>query len=240
MRGTNSAALASVATEARLAELDAGNLPTDIAAIPTTAMRGTDSAALASVATEARLAELDAANLPTDIAAIPTTAMRGTDSAALASVATEARLAELDAGNLPTDIAAIPTTAMRGTDSAATATSLSTVSTTIGAAGAGLTEAGGTGDHLTAMPWNAAWDAEVESEVNDAIDTAISELGVAAPTATPTLRTGLMLLYMALRNKLVVQTSGTDALELYNDAGIKIASKAITDDTSDYTEAEMS
>ena len=104
MRGTDSAALASVATEARLAELDAGNLPTDIAAIPTTAMRGTDSAALASVATETRLAELDAGNLPTDIAAIPTTAMRGTDSAALASVATEARLAELDAANMPADL----------------------------------------------------------------------------------------------------------------------------------------
>jgi len=121
MRGTDSAALASVCTEARLAELDAANIPADIDAIPTTAMRGTDSAALASVCTEARLAELDAGNLPTDIAAIPTTAMRGTDSAALASVCTEARLAELDAGNLPTDIAAIPTTAMRGTDSAALA-----------------------------------------------------------------------------------------------------------------------
>jgi len=54
-------ALASVCTEARLAELDAGNLPTDVAAIPTTAMRGTDSGALASVCTEARLSELDAA-----------------------------------------------------------------------------------------------------------------------------------------------------------------------------------
>lgn len=40
----------------------------------------------------------------------------------------------------------------------------------IGAAGAGLTEAGGTGDHLTALPWNAAWDAEVQSEVQDAIE----------------------------------------------------------------------
>lgn len=39
----------------------------------------------------------------------------------------------------------------------------------IGAAGAGLTEAGGTGDHLTAIPWNAAWDAEVQSEVADAL-----------------------------------------------------------------------
>jgi hypothetical protein len=107
MVGTDSAALASVCTEGRLAELDAGNLPTDIAAIPTTAMRGTDSAALASVCTEGRLAELDAGNLPTDIAAIPTTAMRGTDSAALATVCTEARLAELAAANLPTDVDAI-------------------------------------------------------------------------------------------------------------------------------------
>ena len=284
MRGTDSAALASVATEARLAELDAGNLPTDIAAIPTTAMRGTDSAALASevtsarmgaltdwinggrldllldaipttamrgtdsaalasVATEARLAELDAGNLPTDIAAIPTTAMRGTDSAALASEVTSARMATLtdwiNGGRLDLLLDAIPTTAMRGTDSAATATSLSTVSTTIGAAGAGLTEAGGTGDHLTAMPWNAAWDAEVESEVNDAIDTAISELGVAAPTATPTIRTALMLMYMSLRNKTVTQTSGTDALEVYNNAGAIIAKKLLTDVGGDYTAAEM-
>jgi hypothetical protein len=37
MRGTNSAALASVCTEGRLAELDAANLPTDIADVPTTA-----------------------------------------------------------------------------------------------------------------------------------------------------------------------------------------------------------
>lgn len=99
----------------------------------------------------------------------------------------------------------------------------------IGVAGAGL----------TAIPWNAAWDAEVESEVNDALDSAIAELGVAAPTATPTIRTGLMLLYMALRNKTVVQTSGVDALEIYNNAGAKIAAKLLTDDGSDYTEAEM-
>lgn len=39
----------------------------------------------------------------------------------------------------------------------------------IGAAGAGLTEAGGTGDQFTAIPWNAAWDAEVQSEVADAL-----------------------------------------------------------------------
>lgn len=37
MRGTDSAALATVCTEGRLAELDAANLPTDIADIPTVA-----------------------------------------------------------------------------------------------------------------------------------------------------------------------------------------------------------
>jgi hypothetical protein len=125
MRGTNSAALASVCTEARLVELAAANLPSDIDAIladtgelqtdwanggrldllldaiPTTAMRGTDSAALASVCTEARLAELAAANLPADMDTLLT---RITAAVALASVCTEGRLAELDAANLPADI----------------------------------------------------------------------------------------------------------------------------------------
>ena len=40
----------------------------------------------------------------------------------------------------------------------------------IGAAGAGLTEAGGTGDHLTGVPWNSTWDAEVQSECTDALN----------------------------------------------------------------------
>lgn len=36
--------------------------------------------------------------------------------------------------------------------------------------GSGLTEAGGTGDHLTALPWNSSWDAEVQSECTDALN----------------------------------------------------------------------
>lgn len=40
----------------------------------------------------------------------------------------------------------------------------------IGVAGAGLTEAGGTGDQLTAVPWNVSWDAEVQSECTDALN----------------------------------------------------------------------
>lgn len=108
-------------------------------------------------------------------------------------------------------------------------TDIETDTAEIGTAGAGLSN----------IPWNASWDAEVESEVNDALDTAISELGVAAPTATPTLRTGLMLLYMMARNKVDVDTTGTDAMKVHNDAGTQICSKAITDDGTDYSEAKM-
>jgi hypothetical protein len=46
--GLTHLAIASINTEARLSELDSGNMPSDIDAIPTTAMRGTDNAALAS------------------------------------------------------------------------------------------------------------------------------------------------------------------------------------------------
>jgi hypothetical protein len=101
MRGTDSAALASVCTEARLSELAAANIPADIDTLLT---RVPAAVALASVCTEARLAELDAANLPADVDTLLT---RITAAVALASVCTEARLAELDAANLPADIAGL-------------------------------------------------------------------------------------------------------------------------------------
>lgn len=75
-------------------------------------------------------------------------------------------------------------------------------------------------------------------DTNNLNDTAISELGVGIPTATPTLQQAVMLLYMALRNKLVVNSS-TNFLEIYNDAGTLIAKKSLTDVASVYTEAEM-
>lgn len=74
----------------------------------------------------------------------------------------------------------------------------------IGAAGAGLTEAGGTGDHLTALPWNAAWDAEVQSEAADALtaydpptkaelDSAVAPLATAAALSTVDSNVGAIL-----------------------------------------------
>lgn len=47
---------------------------------------------------------------------------------------------------------------------------LNTAVDAIGSDGTGLTEAGGTGDQLTAVPWNSAWDAEVQSEVTDGLN----------------------------------------------------------------------
>ena len=98
MRGTDSAALASVCTEARLAELAAANLPADV---DTLLARITAAVALASVCTEGRLSELDAANVPANV---DTLLSRVTAAVALASVCTEGRLAELDAANLPADV----------------------------------------------------------------------------------------------------------------------------------------
>jgi hypothetical protein len=68
----------------------------------------------------------------------------------------------------------------------------------------------------------------------------MSELSQAAPTATPTVEAALMLLYMALRNRVDVDTTGgTDYKEFYNDGGTVICKKAVSDDGSTYTETEM-
>lgn len=70
--------------------------------------------------------------------------------------------------------------------------------------------------------------------------TNLSELSQAKPSATPSLSAAIMLLYMALRNQLKVDTSGTpDYKEIYNDAGTCICKKQVSDDGSTYTEAEM-
>lgn len=65
---------------------------------------------------------------------------------------------------------------------------------------------------------------------------ALAELSQAVPPATPRPDQALMLLYMALRNKLDVTSS---VKEVHNDAGTVIAKKALTDDGSTYSEAEM-
>ena len=98
----------------------------------------------------------------------------------------------------------------------------------IGAAGAGLTDLGG---------MSTTMKGQVNTEAVDAlgVDT-LAELAQAAPTATPTIKTALMLLYMIARNKL---TATSTELGVYNDAGTKIAKKTLADDGTTFTESEM-
>ena len=80
----------------------------------------------------------------------------------------------------------------------------------IGAAGAGLTEAGGTGDHLTAVPWNAGWDAEVQSEVTDALNAALTE-AYAADGSTFSVAQALYMIWAFLAEKSISGTTMTAA-----------------------------
>ena len=102
--------------------------------------------------------------------------------------------------------------------------------TEIGAAGVGLTDLGG---------MSTGMKGEVNAEVDTALDTTIAELSQGVPATNPTMRTAVMLMYMALRNKLDVATSATDTLEIHNNAGTRITQKLLTDDGSDYSEAKM-
>ena len=82
--------------------------------------------------------------------------------------------------------------------------------------------------------------SNVTESINAALDDIIPELGVATPAITPSIRTSLMLLYMSLRNKVVVETSGgIDYLKIHNNAGSSITSKGLLDDSFDYTESGM-
>jgi len=81
-----------------------------------------------------------------------------------------------------------------------------------------------------------ATPAQVNAEVSDVIKTdTIAELPQAAPDATPTLEKAIMLLYMALRNKLDVDANFK---EIHDNGGTVIAKKALSDDGTTYSEAE--
>lgn len=79
--------------------------------------------------------------------------------------------------------------------------------------------------------------AQVNAEMVDVVNVdTITELSQTAPAATPTINTALMLMYMALRNKLDVDANFK---EVHNNAGAVITKKALSDIASVYSEAEM-
>jgi hypothetical protein len=88
---------------------------------------------------------------------------------------------------------------------------------------------------------SATQASDVNAQVLDVMATdTFTELSQGVPSATPTHRDALMLIYMALRNRLDVDTSGgTDHKEIYNDANVVITKKILTDDGSTYREDKM-
>lgn len=70
------------------------------------------------------------------------------------------------------------------------------------------------------------------------IDQSLPELAQALPSVTPTFAEAMMLLYMALRNKVDVDKVALTK-EIHDDAGTVIAKKTLSDDGTTYSEAEM-
>jgi hypothetical protein len=185
-----------------------------------------DSGAMTSIAQATALATVD-----TEVGQIKTVTDAIPDSGAMTSIAQAAALTTVD-----NEVGAIQADLDNGTDGlGALKTLIDTVNTDLSNGTDGL---GALKSLIDAL--NDISSANVLTQVNAALDTAISELSQAKPTATPSIRTGIMLLYMALRNKTTTDTSGgTDYLEIYNNAGAVIAKKTLTDDGSKYTEDQM-
>ena len=145
---------------------------------------------------------VDGGRLDLLLDAIPTTAMRGTDSAALASAWTATRAGYVDELG-PLNIPADVDLILADTAELQT-DDIPTL--------------------IAALPDAAA----INAEVVDALGTdTLAELAQGVPPATPTIKQALMLLYMRLRNK---QTVTTTELAIYDDSGIKITKKAVSDD----------
>jgi plastocyanin len=112
----------------------------------------------------------------------------------------------------------------------------------IGAAGAGLTEAGGTGDHLTALATQASVDAlndlsaaDVNAEVVDALATDTYAEPTGVPAATATLAAKIGTLHMMARNKVTVTATKKT---FFDDGDAAEFEKDLSDDDTTYTESE--
>ena len=108
-----------------------------------------------------------------------------------------------------------------------------------GRAAGGQDQIGGAGLHVRqAAASNADFLAEINAEVADVLKTdTTTEPSQGAPTATPTMQEILTYLYVAVRNRLDVD-SVSGFKEFHNDAGTVIFKKAMTDAGGIYSEAE--
>lgn len=91
---------------------------------------------------------------------------------------------------------------------------------------------------ITAAATAADFLAEINAEVLDVMATdVVTEPSVGIPPATPSMRTILAYMWLAMRNKAVVNAA-TGFLEVYNDAGVLVYKKALADVASVFTESE--
>ena len=90
---------------------------------------------------------------------------------------------------------------------------------------------------FTAAKFAADYLTAINGEVVNVLYTdTITELSVGIPATNPTIASAVMLVYMALRNKMDQSTS---IWEIHNDAGTIITTKAKTDSGGIYSEAKM-
>lgn len=98
------------------------------------------------------------------------------------------------------------------------------IQTQIGTAGDGLTDLGG---------MSSSMQLEINSQIVDVLFTdTIPELSAGQPVSTPTIATGLMLLYMGLRNE---NTTSTSTNSIKNDAGTTIAEATVAEVSEVFT-----
>ena len=126
-------------------------------------------------------------------------------------------------------------TDMRGTDNAALATTLASLVTTVGVAGAGLTAAD---DAVIAAiaGLNNLSAAQVNAEVLDVLATDTFAEAAGVPAATSSLKDKLNWVFMLHRNK-ITQTATTQTVR--NDAdSASVATSAVSDDGTTFVRAE--
>lgn len=234
MRGTDSAALASVCTETRLAELDAANLPavldtvaTDVAGLDGDAMRGTDGAYTGTPPTPPTAAAIADA-VWDEVATGHTDAGK-----AGAQVWTD-----IDA--IVVDVAGLDGAAMRGTDGANTTTpptAASIADAVWDEASTGHTDAGKAGaqmwtdiDALIAGVGITGIDATTANKLADHILRRSYALARASANGDTLVFRSLLGGIAKLVN--AVEVDGTDLLVMHEDDATTFGTQAITSDAA--------
>lgn len=228
MRGTNNAALASVCTEARLAELDAANLITDVANVKT------DTAAIlvdTGTTLETHITDIKGTGFVKDTHSLPQCLTANVSALAIEANVQGYAAAALAAYDPPTN-AEMVARSLLAADYFDPAVDTVTVGTNSDKTGYSISGVKTTLDAL-----NDISAANVNTEVSDVIKTdTIAEMAQGAPPASPTIEQILNYLYRMWRNK--IETTSA-LISLYDDAGTTVLAKStISDDTVTFSKGE--